>query len=82
MYRLKGKLHAHVQRNPAIFRNGPGLPTGAQVVAVFRKGDLVECDLGRERVTKNSSKGTLMVELLDTGKTVTRQAKSFRHCGM
>ena len=81
VYRQNGNTATYVQRNPAIFRDDDGLPTGAQVVAVFRKGDLVECDLGRGRVTKNSSKGTLTVQLLDTGKTVTRQAKSFRQCG-
>jgi hypothetical protein len=39
---------------------------------------MVECDAGRGRVTKNHSNGTLTVELLDSGKAVTRLAKSFR----
>lgn len=52
----------------------PGRDTAAN-------GLVLRCDFGRGRVTKNSSKGTLTVQLLDTGKTVTRQAKSFRQCG-
>lgn len=78
VYQLDGKVCMQLQRNPAVFRHDPGLPQGARVVATFRKGDLVECDAGRGRVTKNHSNCTLTVELLDSGKEVTRLAKSFR----
>jgi hypothetical protein len=78
LYEHNGKQATHVKRNPAIFRADPGLPKGARVVAVYRKGDFVECSDGLGRVTKNHSNGTLTVELVGTGKAVTRQAKSFR----
>jgi len=78
LYEHNGNQATLVKRNPAIFRADPGLPRGARVLAVYRKGDFVECSDGLGRVTKNHSNGTLTVELVDTGKAVTRQAKSFR----
>lgn len=83
VYRLGGREHVIVIRNPAAFPDDAArVPRGAQVIFSLRKGQVVSFEQDgqtrRGRITKNNSKGTLTVERLDDGREVTRSACCFR----